>query len=55
MNRPGGDELALPGVPLKSPPPGVVILAMGPEQLADLVKDTGCEVWKLTPGQTVDW
>ena len=26
-----------------------------PEELADLVRDTGCEVWKLTPGQTVDW
>jgi L-ascorbate metabolism protein UlaG (beta-lactamase superfamily) len=26
-----------------------------PEQLAELVRDTGCEVWKLTPGQTVDW
>jgi len=26
-----------------------------PEQLAELVLDTGCEVWKLTAGQTVDW
>jgi L-ascorbate metabolism protein UlaG (beta-lactamase superfamily) len=26
-----------------------------PEQLSELVRDTGCEVWKLTAGQTVDW
>jgi L-ascorbate metabolism protein UlaG (beta-lactamase superfamily) len=26
-----------------------------PDQLAELVQDTGCEVWKLTAGQTVDW
>jgi L-ascorbate metabolism protein UlaG (beta-lactamase superfamily) len=26
-----------------------------PQQLADLVRDTGCEVWKLTPGETVEW
>jgi L-ascorbate metabolism protein UlaG (beta-lactamase superfamily) len=26
-----------------------------PEQLADLVRDKGTEVWTLTPGKTVDW
>jgi L-ascorbate metabolism protein UlaG (beta-lactamase superfamily) len=26
-----------------------------PEKLAELVKDTGTEVWKLTPGETVSW
>ena len=26
-----------------------------PEQLADRVKDTGTEVWTLTPGQPVNW
>jgi L-ascorbate metabolism protein UlaG (beta-lactamase superfamily) len=26
-----------------------------PEQLADLVRGSGAEVWKLTPGETVTW
>ena len=26
-----------------------------PEKLAELVKDTGTEVWKLTPGEMVTW
>jgi L-ascorbate metabolism protein UlaG (beta-lactamase superfamily) len=26
-----------------------------PEQLADLVRGSGVEVWKLTPGETVTW
>ena len=26
-----------------------------PEQLADLVRGSGTEVWKLTPGETVTW
>jgi L-ascorbate metabolism protein UlaG (beta-lactamase superfamily) len=44
-------------------PPRVVPMHFGtfpgltgtPEQLAELVHDTGCEVWTLTPGQAVDW
>jgi L-ascorbate metabolism protein UlaG (beta-lactamase superfamily) len=26
-----------------------------PEALADLVKGSGTEIWKLTPGQPVNW
>ena len=31
------------------------LLTGTPEQLAERVKDTGTEVWKLTPGETVTW
>ena len=31
------------------------LLTGTPEDLADRVKDTGTEVWKLTPGETVTW